>query len=293
MSQREARGDATATHVVRFWVVLAAIVVFLAMLVLVAVLVRLLEPQLAFFPTQGETNTPRDFGVEYDTLMVTTSDGQRLRAWQLHGHEHRARVLYFHGNGGNLSVWAPILVGIAARGYDVFAFDYRGYGLSTGRPTEKGVYGDVSAVATRFWNDSPTSEPVVYWGRSLGVAMAAYAATLRQPDALILESGFPNARSLVRMSPVLSALGLFSTYRFPSDQFLTRIGTPVPVLVLHGDNDHVIPFAQGQALFESVPGSHKQFITIRGGDHNDVVPSDRTRYWNAVQAFIEGLERGR
>ena len=71
--------------------------------------------------------------------------------------------------------------------------------------------------------------------------MAAYAATVRRPDGLILESGFPSARSLVRTSPLLSVLALFSTYRFPADRFLKRLGRSAPVLVLHGDNDHVIP----------------------------------------------------
>jgi uncharacterized protein len=93
----------------------------------------------------------------------------------LGGREVRARILYCHGNGGNLSIWALILTGIARRGLSVFAADYRGYGLSTGRPTEQGLYRDVDAVVERFWRDITTDVPVVYWGRSLGGAMAAYA----------------------------------------------------------------------------------------------------------------------
>ena len=212
----------------------------LAALVVLTTLVRLLEPRFAFFPTSGESVTPRDFGIDYDSVTVRTRDGERLCSWSLACPTARARIVYFHGNGGNLSVWTPIVVGIARRGYEVLAFDYRGYGLSSGRPTERGMYRDVDAVVERFWRDAPSGTPTVYWGRSLGVAMAAYAATVRAPDGLILESGFPDARSLIRTSPVLAFLALFSTYRFPCSQFINRLGTRVPVLVVHGDDDHVV-----------------------------------------------------
>jgi hypothetical protein len=260
----------------------------LAALVVLATLVHLLEPRFAFFPMAGESVTPRDFGVDYDSAAVRTRDGERLCSWSLAGPAARARIVYFHGNGGNLSMWAPIVAGIARRGYSVFAFDYRGYGVSTGRPTEQGMYRDVDAVVERFWRDSSGGTPVVYWGRSLGVAMAAYAATVRAPDGLILESGFPDARSLIRTSPLLAFLALFSTYRFPCSEFLNGLDKPVPVLVMHGDDDHVVPLTQGRALFDAI-AAPKRFVTIRGGDHNDLAPSDPDSYWEAVDGFIQSL----
>ena len=160
--------------------------IFIALAV-VALLVRVFEPRFAFFPATGETVTPREFGVEYEAFAVTARDGKRLQAWALRHPAPRALVVYFHGNGGNLSVWAPILAGIARQGFSVLAFDYRGYGRSTGRPTEAGLYRDVDAVVEHFWGNSRPAVPVVYWGWSLGVAMAAYAATVRAPDGLILE----------------------------------------------------------------------------------------------------------
>ena len=262
----------------------------LAALVILATFVRLLEPRLAFFPMAGESVTPRDFGVDYDSAAVRTRDGERLCSWSLARPEARARIVYFHGNGGNLSMWAPIVAGIARCGYFVFAFDYRGYGVSTGRPTEQGLYRDVDAVVERVWHDFPGGTPVVYWGRSLGVAMAAYAATVRAPDGLILESGFPDARSFIRTSPVLACLALFSTYRFPCSEFINRLGTPVPVLVVHGDDDHVVSLTQGRAHFDAI-AAPKRFVIVRGGDHNDLAPSDPTTYWAAVGGFIESLQR--
>src|ERR1019366_2383537 len=158
---------------------------------------------VALFPALGETVTPREFGVDYTPLSIATRDGERLRAWALIHPAPRAQVVYFHGNGGNLSVWAPILAVIARHGYSVLAVDYRGYGVSTGRPSERGLYRDVDAVLEQFWGSTPR-RPVMYWGRSLGTVMAAYAATVRTPDGLILESGFSDARSLVRTSPLLA-----------------------------------------------------------------------------------------
>jgi uncharacterized protein len=273
------------------------------LLVALAALVRAFEPRFAFFPAPGETTTPRDFGLSYDRLTIRTRDGERLTAWVVGPREadtpstvadgsssgrRRADVLYFHGNGGNLSIWTPVLAGIARQGHTVFAVDYRGYGTSSGRPSERGLYRDVDAVLEQFWS-RPHAAPVLYWGRSLGGSMAAYAATVRSPDAVIMESTFPDVRTLVRTSPVLAALAIFSSYRFPSAAFLERRLDPkTPVLVMHGDADQVIPFEQGRALFDRIP-EPKQFVPIPGGDHNDLAPPDGPRYWRAIETFITGL----
>ena len=259
-----------------------------AVLVLLA-FVRLVESRMAFFPATGESTTPRQLGLDYQSLSLSTRDGERLHGWSLAGPAARANILYFHGNGGNLSVWAPIVAGIARKGYAVLAFDYRGYGLSSGRPTERGLYEDVDAIVRHFWSDSRAALPVVYWGRSLGVAMAACAASVRKPDALILEAGFPDARSLLRESPLLALLSLFSSYRFPAVELLGRLGSPVPVLVIHGDNDHVVPIAKGRALYDAIATPTKQFVTIHGGDHTDALPSEPGTYWGAVEQFVAGL----
>ena len=247
---------------------------------------RWFEPRFAFFPEPGETTTPADFGVEFEAKTVTTADGERLHAWLLHGRLPRALIVYCHGNGGNLSVWAPILSDVARHGYDVLAFDYRGYGLSTGRPSEQGLYRDTTAIIEHAWSLPGASERVVYWGRSLGSAVAAYAGTRHAPDGIVIEAGFPDARALLRTSPVLAFLGLFSTYRFPTAAFLDRVQRPL--LVIHGDRDRIVPFALGRALFERTH-EPKTFVAIPGGDHNDERPADEHAYWGAVDAFIRDL----
>ena len=264
-------------------VIVGAFAVGLAAL---ALLVRWIEPRFAFYPTRGESETPRDYGVPYDAMTVDTADGEHLRAWVMRAAAPRANVVYFHGNGANLSNWAAVLTGIVRHGYSVFAFDYRGYGESTGRPSERGLYRDVDAIVGRASASEEPGVPTIYWGRSLGGTMAAYAATVRPPDGLILESGFVNARAAVRDSTPLVILSLFSTYRFPTAEFTNRANRPV--LVMHGTADSVIPFTLGRQLFEALTVP-KHFAVIEGGDHNDSAPRRAEEYWAAVDSFTASL----
>ena len=261
---------------------LSLIVGIAAAVVGLAGIVRVFEANFAFFPSAGETTTPADFGVPFERVSIRTVDGIELHGWSLTHSAPRAQILYFHGNGGNLSVWAPILVGIQRQGYSVRAFDYRGYGLSAGRPTEQGLYRDVDAIVGSTAKTLGGGLPVIFWGRSLGATMAAYAATIGSPDALILESGFPDAKTVIRGSAILAVAGMFSSYRFATADFLANVRRPI--LVMHGDRDSVVPFSAGRALFDRIAGP-KQFVTLSGGDHNDLEPPDPQQYWGAVEAL--------
>lgn len=259
----------------------------LAAVVLVKVLVLLIEPRLAFYPVRGEDITPRALGIGYEEIALRTADGETVYAWLLEHPEPVAEVLFWHGNGGNLSVWLDVLAGIHEQGFRVVALDYRGYGKSTGRPSEKGLYRDTEALVQRFTTGlhRPGSK-VVYWGRSLGAAVAAYATTLAEPDGIILEAAFPDARAIVRRDPLLAVLSIFSTYRFPTGEFLRDFRGPV--LLLHPEHDSVVPLELGRRLYANLAGE-KRFVTIAGADHNDVMAADRPDYWGPVLEFIEEL----
>jgi fermentation-respiration switch protein FrsA (DUF1100 family) len=266
------------------WLTQTAVV--LVLLGVVAAAVRFAESKLAFFPSPGETRTPDALGIAFTATTLDTSDGERIRVWHLPRPDARARVVYFHGNGGNLSLWAAVLGGVWQQGFDVIAVDYRGYGVSTGQPSERGLYRDVDATLAFVQRLPPLDAPLVYWGRSLGTPIAAYAASRHAPDGVIFESGFPTMRSVLETNPVMWVLSWLSSYSFPTADWMA--GVTSPALVLHGDRDRVIRYSLGQRLFERLPGP-KRFVTLPNVDHNDGAAPDWTLYWNAVRDFVAEL----
>jgi fermentation-respiration switch protein FrsA (DUF1100 family) len=244
-----------------------------------------LEPRMVFFPYRGEDETPARLGLRYQQLSLTTSDGERLAAWQLEPEQPIADIVYFHGNGGNLSLWLPVFATLHGLNYRVLAVDYRGYGLSTGSPTEAGVYLDAEATV-RHAARNRAAGPLVFWGRSLGAAIAASATHAVAPDGLVLESGFPDKASVIRSQPVLRALNIFGAYRFATVELLRDVARPV--LVMHGDRDSIVPFSLGQELFAGLSGP-KQFVAVKGADHNDFFDETHREYWDPVIRFIDGL----
>jgi uncharacterized protein len=268
------------------------IVTAAALLITMKWLVHRVEPRLVFFPSLGETETPADIGLEYRPLEIRTPDGETIVAWWMPHASARADVVYFHGNGGNLSMWLPIVAGVQASGLNVLAFDYRGYGRSTGSPTEQGLYRDADAVLGELkrlrqqvgrGDRDASRRPVIYWGRSLGGSIAAYATRVAPADGLILESTFPDKRAVIRGHLVLRALNLLASYEFDTAAMLR--GFSGPTLVMHGDSDSVVPYAAGRALFELLP-EPKQFLTLKGADHNDLFPATAREYWRAVEDLV-------
>jgi pimeloyl-ACP methyl ester carboxylesterase len=265
----------------------AGVLLVLAVVVLVLrTFIGSMEPRFVFFPTKGEDVNPSRLGLPYESLTLTASDGERISAWQLEPERPRADIVYFHGNGGNLSVWLPVFAALHGQGFRVLAVDYRGYGRSSGTPTEEGVYRDAEAAVRHAVAHRTEGRPLVFWGRSLGVPIAASATRVATPDALVLESGFPDKASVVRGLPVLRALNVFGSYRFPTVELLR--GFQKPVLVIHADGDSIIPFALGEELFDRLDAP-KEFVRIRGADHNDFFGVDHTAYWTPVLAFLDRL----
>ena len=219
-------------------------------------------------------------------LTATTADGERLQVWHLPRADAQAQVVYFHGNGGNLSIWSDALVGLSRQRYDVIAFDYRGYGLSTGRPSEEGLYRDVDAVIDLARPVAPPRSTAALLGP---VSRHHDGRVCRRLRALQMESFWKQAfhrcaRSRNQSSVVAAVVGV--EHRFPTAEWMTKVRAPV--LVLHGDADSVIPFRLGRRLHDAIPGP-KRFVTIPGGDHNDVSPRSGEAYWDAIAEFVRSL----
>jgi fermentation-respiration switch protein FrsA (DUF1100 family) len=267
-----------------------AILMLVVAIVTLKVVVWLMEPRMAFFPTRGVQETPAAFGLAFTDLRVPTPDGETLHAWWLDHPEPRAQVIFWHGNGGNLSLWLDVIAELRQRSFSVLAVDYRGYGGSTGSPTEPGIYVDADAAVTLFNSQlRKPGVPVVFWGRSLGAPVAASATRGARPDALVLESPFPDVASVFRGNPVMRFFLLFSSYRFPTLRLIEKYDGPL--LVIHGERDTLIPYRAGRELFDRASTPRKEFVTITGAEHNDLHVADRTAYWTAIDRFVAGLPK--
>ena len=263
---------------------LLTVVVVLALL---KVLVWFLEPRMAFFPWRGVQETPAAAGIQYSDHSIRTADGETLHGWWMEHPSARAQIIYWHGNGGNLSLWSDVLIDLQRRGFSVFAVDYRGYGASTGSPSEKGIYRDGDAATTYFTEKlRKPGVPVVFWGRSLGCSVASYMAAKSAPDGLVLESPFPDVASVFAGNPVMRVLSVFSNYTFATARHLEAYTGPL--LVLHGDADSIIPFAAGRRVYDRAPTTRKTFVVLTGFDHNDRHTSHRA-YWHAIDRFAAAL----
>jgi len=254
-------------------------------------LVWWLEPRVAFYPIRGVQETPAAFRLAFADVSIPTGDGETLHGWWLDDPAARAQVVFFHGNGGNLSLWLDAIAGLRQRGFSVLAIDYRGYGASSGSPSEAGLYRDADAAIRVFAERMRrTGVPVIYWGRSIGSPVAAHAATKVAPDALVLESPMPDIRSLLKTNPVMWLLSFFSSYRFSTSRFVADV--TVPLLIVHGDADSIVPYAAGRRVFEAARSTQKVFATIPGADHNDLHVANAPLYWQAIDAFVGSVRPG-
>ena len=261
----------------------------LALLGLVARQTRLLDRYFVFFPERELVRTPGDAGVEYEDAFFTTSDGVRLHGWFVPS-QGDTTLVWFHGNAGNISHRLEnLLILRRSLGLDIFIFDYRGYGMSEGSPSEKGMYRDAEAALEYVSSRSTPGgdRRLVLFGRSLGAAVAVEMATRHEVDAVVLESPFTSVRRMAgRAYPFLPSALLTAPLRSRFDS-LSKIGrVHSPLLVLHGDMDDIVPFEEGRTLYAAA-NEPKRFYTIKGASHNDTYVLGGTAYFDTLKAFIE------
>jgi fermentation-respiration switch protein FrsA (DUF1100 family) len=193
-------------------------------------------------------------------------------------------VLFFHGNAGNISHRLDSIAVFRELGLDTFIIDYRGYGRSEGRTTEAGTYLDADA-AWRQLVDEFAIDPgrIILFGRSIGGAVAASLAAKQVPAAVIIESCFTSAVDMASELYPYMPVRLLLRLRYPVIDFLADARSPV--LIVHGRDDEIIPFAMGRALYDAV-STEKQFIEL-AGDHNNAFVVDRARYVAGLEKFID------
>ena len=257
--------------------------------VLLSLALYLLQDKMVFLanmPGRALTASPDDMGLEYANVSLTTSDGERLHGWYVPAPARRGVILFFHGNAGNISHRLDSIGIFHQLGLDTLIIDYRGYGQSSGKASEKGTYLDAQAAWNYLVDERgiPAGEIIIF-GRSLGGAVGSWLGAQHTPAAVIIESSFTSGVDMARrLYPFLPA-GLITRLRYPVVEYASRLDCPV--LVVHSRDDEIIPFEMGQSIYAKVR-QRKSFLELRG-DHNNGFFISRSDYVAGLDDFIESV----
>jgi fermentation-respiration switch protein FrsA (DUF1100 family) len=242
-----------------------------------------LESRFIYYPARTLGADPSAVGLAFRDVAFTAADGVALHGWLIPGREPTT-LLYSHGNAGNIADRLAIARLLAQElGVGLFMYDYRGYGRSQGAPSEAGLVRDAVAARGALLREGVPAERLVYYGRSLGAAVTVDLALAHPPRAVVLEAPFASVRAMAET--VLPGAGYLFRTRWDSLAKVRHLRAPL--LVLHGDADEVVPWAQGRAVFDAAP-EPKAFFTIPGGRHYGM-EAGWSAYWTAWRRFLAGL----
>jgi uncharacterized protein len=265
------------------WIVLAYVAV--------AVLLFAMQSRLLYLPGipgRALATTPAAHGMAFEDVHLVTDDGERLHGWWIpagtgQGEDRAFTVIVFHGNAGNISHRMETLRIWHGMGWNAFIFDYRGFGQSTGRPSEEGTHRDARAAWRHVTEERGVEAgEVVLFGRSLGGAVAARLATEMHPLALILESTFTSVPDLGAELYWWLPVRLLARIRYPTAELLGEVRAPV--LVIHSPDDDIIPYRHGRALYEAARPP-KELMDLTGG-HNEGFLLLGDAYRAGLEAFL-------
>ena len=224
------------------------------------------QRSLQYFPERTRTAPAAARFSQAEEIELTTSDGERVIAWHVAPRGERPVVIYFHGNGGALAWRAERFTRITADGTGLIALSYRGYGGSTGSPSEAGLLRDAEATYA-FATARYPAERLVLFGESLGTGVAVALAAEHKVGKVILEAPFTSAVDVGAAAYPFLPVRLLMHDTFRSDERIGKV--TAPVLVLHGARDTVIPIAYGERLYALI-SSPKKFARFPEGHHSDL-----------------------
>ena len=245
----------------------------------------LVDRYFVFFPTRELVDDPGAWDVPFEDVSFDAPDGVSLHGWFIPGSDDKTLV-WFHGNGGNISHRVDEIVEIHRRiGVNVFIFDYRGYGRSKGSPTEAGTYLDAQGAMQYLRSRRDVDgDKLVLFGRSLGAAVAVEVATKHEVHAVVLQSAFTSAAAMaLRHYWFLPGLGNLVRTKYDSLSRIKRVRAPI--MIVHGNRDRTVPIDLGRELFDAA-NPPKRFYEVPGADHNDTYLVGGAAYFDALAAFL-------
>jgi fermentation-respiration switch protein FrsA (DUF1100 family) len=225
-----------------------------------------MQPNFLFKPVRDVLHTPEELGIEFEDINLETPDNVKINGWFIPAKNAEFTILYCHGNGGNIMHRLDTINIFYELGLNCFIFDYRGYGNSEGFPSEEGTYLDAkTAYDWLVEKRRIRPEKIIFFGRSLGGSIAAYLAGKVTAKALVVESTFTSYVDIGKRFYPYMPVKWFARFRYETISCIKKVNCPV--MVIHSQNDELIPFEFGQELFDAA-GEPKKFVEIYGG-HND------------------------
>jgi len=247
-----------------------------------------LEQRYIYFPDRHLVATPAAVGLAYEEVRFAAADGTGLHGWFLPGDAGRPLVVFCHGNAGNISHRLESLGLLHGLGLSVFIFDYRGYGQSAGTPSEEGTYADARGALAWLQQRGWTPSRLLYFGESLGAAVALQLAVEQPPAGLVLEAPFTSIAAMGRHHYFLLhfLLGWLLDARYDNLDKIDRVRSPL--LIIQGEADSIVPPAMARRLYEAA-GRPKTLRLIPGADHNDLLFTGGSAYREAWREFLTAL----
>jgi dipeptidyl aminopeptidase/acylaminoacyl peptidase len=231
----------------------------------IVALVWMFQSRMLFLPSSAIVTNPSSRHLAFEDVSLQTEDGETLHGWYLQGPKDGPTVLFFHGNAGNISHRIESLALLVNAGTSVFIVDYRGYGKSTGSPSEQGTYRDAETAWQFLAREKEIApERIIIFGRSLGGGVASWLATQHQAGVLVLESTFESVPKLAGQIYPWLPVKWISRIRYDSASRVRDLETPT--FVIHSSEDNLIGFEHGKALFSQARNGI-EFVEMVGG-HN-------------------------
>jgi len=246
-----------------------------------------------YYPDKTVYSTPGQAGISYEAVTFKSADGTKLAGWLMRAkgvadsRQAKGTVIHFHGNAENMTSHWQFVGWLTSRGFNVFVFDYRGYGASEGSPSPAGCFADSNA-AIDYVRSRPDVNParLLVFGQSLGGnnAIAAVGAGNRAGVcAVAVESTFFSYSSIA--SEKVFSAGLLMDDRYSAKNYIAAI-SPIPLLIIHGTADEVVPYSHATRLFAAAR-EPKQLITIDGGGHIGAMMHEDGVYRDTLVKFFE------
>lgn len=237
----------------------------------------------SIFPARVIANAHKySFSLPHEELFIDTADGEQLNAVLFRTATPKGVVLHFHGNAENMLNMETVAMPFVQRNYDFLAFDYRSYGKSTGELSEDSLFSDARLMMQWLQDNDWQQQEILLYGSSIGTGIAIQLASTTQPKGVILYSPYSSMADLVKEKFPFLPVDTILKFPLQSEKYLPKVQSPV--IILHGEQDQLIPFHHAQALAEI----NGELVPIARGGHNNL--TSFAEFWAAIDRFLKSVE---